>query len=812
MAEPLVISFAADTSRAQSAMATLAAQIVGNMTSIGVAMSGGAANSNSFSGALSGLAANVQRAAAAVGADVKNISSATASAATADKATLEGVVRAFTGAAAASNTAGTAVRSGLTATTSSITGIVAQIPSLTTLLGAFIAFEAVKLVFESVNASIDEARKHVEDFVKIGKDADRLGVGTNFFQRATLDAKALGLETQQVIAALEKARDASTVRIGEGEHGKNTSAIDGRLTQNVRAGNLSAGDKAAFDAAGSQEARIRSVLNLIDKLRDEGRDLAAFDLAGKFFGADFENKLREGVDLTRRLRENLDSKEGSAGGQRIVDPEEIARAQQLDTKLTDIHNTFATALIPVQRDASNAALDIYNHFLDFEGVLGRVAIVASNLYVQLSKVPGAIDAAIPSAGRLATLLGAVDFGKALGIDQIGPKLKEVLGNTAKAVGAGDALGLPRTGETQQQADDRNALAGARDLLRERLKQAGSVSSAVEASNKLDFRARPPVADRSRVLPSLNPRQARGGREREETDPVETFINGLQKSAAAAKAEADNFAKSNAEKRVAIELAKAQEIASQNGKTLTDAQTAAITKAADETGRYKDKLADLEQQQRQAAEAARFFADSLSNGLADAIVNGKSLGSVFTDLTKQLERSVLTGLLTGTGPLAGLLGTAPAASLGSNATGGLLGSAFGGLLNRSGGGPVGALQGPTLSGATLDATGGGIGGFFASLFRANGGPVSAGQPVTVGEMGRELFVPNADGKVMPIMGGAAGAGSQSIDQSRSYNIDARGAQMGVADQITARLAAYDQGLNRSLAARTAVANRRYSRAG
>ncbi len=125
------------------------------------------------------------------------------------------------------------------------------------------------------------------------------------------------------------------------------------------------------------------MLGLIDKLRDAGRDYAAFDLAGKFFGADFENKLREGVDLTRRLRENLDSNSPTAGGQRVIAPEEIEKAQQLDTKLTDIRNTFATALIPIQRDASDAALDIYNHFLDFEGVLGRVAIVASNLYVQL---------------------------------------------------------------------------------------------------------------------------------------------------------------------------------------------------------------------------------------------------------------------------------------------------------------------------------------------------------------------------------------------------------------------------------------------
>lgn len=76
MAEPLVIQFAADTTRAQSAMASLAAQVVGNMTQIGVAMAGGAANANGFGAALEGMKANAVRAATAVGADVKAIAGA----------------------------------------------------------------------------------------------------------------------------------------------------------------------------------------------------------------------------------------------------------------------------------------------------------------------------------------------------------------------------------------------------------------------------------------------------------------------------------------------------------------------------------------------------------------------------------------------------------------------------------------------------------------------------------------------------------------------------------------------------------------
>jgi len=687
MAEPLVISFAADTSRAQGAMATLAAQIVGNMATIGVAMSGGAANSNSFGASLQGLASNAQRAAAAVGQDVRAIASATANAATADKVTLEGMVRAFTGAAVASNTAGAAVRSGLTATTSMVSGVAAQIPSLNTLLAAFLGFEAAKLVFDSVAALIDAARQHIAEFVRIGREAEKAGVGAGFFQRATLDAEKLGLTVEQVTAALQHARAASEVRIGEGRDGANSSAIDARLTQNVRAGNLAASDKESFDAAGTQEAKIKVMLDLIDKLRADQRDLAAFDLAGHFFGPDFERQLRSGVDLTGQLRETLASTATTVAGVRIVGEDEVERARALDAKAKDIADTFATALAPIQRDISNAVLDTYQAFLSVESVIARVVQIAANLYQTVSGVVGKVRdlvGAIPGIGKILTAGNPLTF------------FQEV----------GRATGLL---DPEQQGPPA----------------------------PLTIRVRPKGPDRSSVLQSLHLPKGRGGSEAESLDAVETLIKQLEKARDTAKAELETVGKTNVAHEQAVALAKAEAAAREDAKrgrradpTLDADERTRVLSAAEAMQRYRDATENAQQALRQGAEAARFFAQAASDGLAEAIVNGKSLGSVLTDLTRQLERAMLSGLLTGTGPLAGLLGTAPLASAGPNASGGLLGSLFGGAV-RSGAGE-----------------GGGLAGLFGSLFRANGGPVAAGQPVTVGEMGRELFVPGADGRIVP----------------------------------------------------------------
>ena len=91
---------------------------------------------------------------------------------------------------------------------------------------------------------------------------------------------------------------------------------------------------------------------------------------------------------------------------------------------------------------------------------------------------------------------------------------------------------------------------------------------------------------------------------------------------------------------------------------------------------------------------------------------------------------------------------------------------------------------SLFGGMFGGEGGG-GGIFSSLFggfRADGGPVSAGRSYIVGERGPELFTPSGSGQIVP--NEALGGGQQVV-----FNVDARGAQEGVASQITAALEAF-----------------------
>lgn len=177
----------------------------------------------------------------------------------------------------------------------------------------------------------------MEEVVKIGAQAQAAGVGTTFFQGWTKQAHELNLETSDLVGMLARAREAATESLGAAGNGEignaqSSSAGRSRIQQNVLAGNLSQGDLSRYAGAQDQEARIRVVLDLVEQLRQKGANLAAFDLAKTFFGDEFEQKLRDGVDMIGRMREALDGMQ-AAGGERVLSQAEIQRAQQMKAEL-----------------------------------------------------------------------------------------------------------------------------------------------------------------------------------------------------------------------------------------------------------------------------------------------------------------------------------------------------------------------------------------------------------------------------------------------------------------------------------------------
>lgn len=170
-----------------------------------------------------------------------------------------------------------------------------------------------------------------------------------------------------------------------------------------------------------------------------------------------------------------------------------------------------------------------------------------------------------------------------------------------------------------------------------------------------------------------------------------------------------------------------------------------------------------------AEWAQFHSDvkrlgaDLSRAAVDAIFNWRGFGELMKSIEKDLLRLVLNKAITS-----------------------LLGNIFfpgqGGLL-----GTIGGWLG--LGGNVSENRPG----------RAWGGPVIAGLPYTVGELGPETFIPSVNGRIVP----RGGMGGSTVVQN--FNIDARGGQGGIDGALAVRL--HDAAVQNSMMAIAERARRR-----
>lgn len=228
----------------------------------------------------------------------------------------------------------------------------------------------------------------------------------------------------------------------------------------------------------------------------------------------------------------------------------------------------------------------------------------------------------------------------------------------------------------------------------------------------------------------------GGKSDEDTalSRLENYTMALQRQGDVLAAEIETFGKSNAERKAAVELAKAK-----NDLDKLDEETKArvseqIRAAVAVNEQYRESLDRL----KGAQQAASFAAEQFSDALADIIVDGKNAKDVLQGLVKNFARQAINSLFAGSGSFAGVFG---------QQKGGIFGSLFSGL----------------------------FGGKFA-----DGGELPRGISL-VGERGPELIRNSGNGaaRVYPSGQGPSGAVGGS---TQFVTIDARGADAGAVSRI------------------------------
>lgn len=173
----------------------------------------------------------------------------------------------------------------------------------------------------------------------------------------------------------------------------------------------------------------------------------------------------------------------------------------------------------------------------------------------------------------------------------------------------------------------------------------------------------------------------GGKSDEEKaqDRLERYIETLMRQNEVLDAQIATFGKSNAEKRAAVELAKAQVDLNKLDEADRARIIASLTKEIELSEQKRTKLDELKRAQDGLRDAQKFFGDIAVDSLTDLSVNGAKAQDVIKSLTAALVKAALQAALLGSGPLAGIFGTA-----GTNGNVGGLFGLVGGLKFASGG--------------------------------------------------------------------------------------------------------------------------------
>jgi hypothetical protein len=578
---------------------------------------------------------------------------------------------------------------------------------------------------------IEQVRDRIAEMVEVSEKATQRGLSPEFFQAFTSAARGAEERVELLEAALDRAWQATKPVLNP-----DWTVWDRGLEKITDVENALRGMRELFStdqkytgldlfrSANTQDEKVRAVLVAMRELNTIGQQVAAIDLAEKMFGNKFADEVRRGKQSIDDLFRSIDDRAGKT----FISDANAKAAKELDDRLNDAWHTIHERLKPDWDDLASIALRIKSVWAD-------IVQAIANAHLGIKTLP-------------AYQIG--DVGEGTGQDDPNGAV------TANA----------------------RIIAQRRRMLRNRgiIPESGifpdgigpdawpSPGSYTPPSNypALDPRGRP-------MLPMSRPDGAPKAKEDsgyEARDQFEISIDSITKHIATLNADtAAMFQNNAARQQFRAEFQALTAIMRDGGEVTQDQidayekfrQSMSAAQALEAAGiqltkehseaflRASDNIRKAASARDQAAatlerlnSASSQFGSALSNAFSEAVIQGKSLNEVLSNLLRTLGNSAINSL-------------------------------FASLFNA----PAGGGLSP-----------------FASLLKglwpgfAEGTDYAPGGLAWVGENGKELVNLPRGSQVIP--NDIVRSGMGSISAAMTFNIDARGADQGAIARLQAQL--------------------------
>lgn len=442
--------------------------------------------------------------------------------------------------------------------------------------------------YVAITSATSQANEQLERFIKLGENAERAGVGVEFFQRFTEAAKEAKIEVAAIEAALRKAGETVTPKFEQAD------PIRSRLTDLFESGYLGNYQSQAlgrYRSAGNNEDRIRAAVDAMRELRDLGQGLAAIDLAERLFGTDVAERIRSGRLEIEAIIESLNRQRTD-----LVKQEEVERAVEFKERLAEAYQTIDEALhVSIALAESGKAIN--DIWLAIAETVAKAAKVAGGFLDQMLNAARAAKEAQGAAG-LQSPLAAKEPQEG---DTLGATLGAVAGRSARGRTIYDAPAGP-------------------DLPK------GIIENAPLPPRRLLDMVLNPEKFGIGVKPSGSKKEAS-----DSFDAVETYINSIERTTAALKAETAALGMAGGERLAAVNAAKLEATARQQGITLTQEQIDKVRALSLATDEYKSAI----EENMEAQNFIRTAGGDVFRGLAADARNGATAIDLITNAVDRL---------------------------------------------------------------------------------------------------------------------------------------------------------------------------------
>lgn len=250
------------------------------------------------------------------------------------------------------------------------------------------------------------ASEQIDKYNNISKEASANGVSTDFWQRYIKGATDTGLKIDEATASLKKFKEISQEKLGG-------SDLDQKLEAHLKVGNVSESGLLSVKNAASAEEKYRALTVLLTDMAEQGKRLAAIDIASTFLSPAALENFRRGNDYLASIQENADK----IANTKLVSEKDINDAVALKNRYDEAVRILSERWIPFQETITAGGMLMQRTWVGIVELLATAVTGITNfatkvgeLIVSIPQMGTALKLAAESALNIVTF-GAYGVGK-----------------------------------------------------------------------------------------------------------------------------------------------------------------------------------------------------------------------------------------------------------------------------------------------------------------------------------------------------------------------------------------------------------------